>query len=169
MGETRENVKRNLNYYLTIKKISQKELADRIGVSQSAVTNWVKGKNSPDIEAVAQICDVLGISATELFGGNQQYNTYLTPHQQQVITAYINHPELHLAIDKLLGVEPERTITPEMIEQLRVNPNEGRVKIAAYGGGVREERVSTEKIQEAKRMAMEIMERKKKEKEKERE
>ena len=166
MGETRENVKKNLNYYLTIKKISQKDLADKIGVSQSAVTNWVKGKNSPDIEAVAQICNVFDISVTDLFGGaDNQYNTYLTPHQQQVITAYINHPEMQPAIDKILGVKQDMAEIAAKVEQMRIKPNEDSIKIAAYGGGVREEKVSADKIQEAKKMAMEILERKRKEKE----
>lgn len=68
MGQIRENVKKNLGYYLSLQGISQKELAERLGVSQSAVTNWIKGKNSPDIEAVAQICQVLRVSVSDLFG-----------------------------------------------------------------------------------------------------
>ena len=48
MGEVRENVRQNLIYYLALKCISQKELAEALGVSQSAVTNWIKGKNAPD-------------------------------------------------------------------------------------------------------------------------
>lgn len=68
VGEIRDNVKKNLGYYLSLKKISQKQLAEKLRVSQSAVTNWIKGKNSPDIEAVAQICNILEISVTDLFG-----------------------------------------------------------------------------------------------------
>lgn len=47
MGEIRENVKQNLGYFLSLRGMSQKELAMKLGVSQSAVTNWIKGKNSP--------------------------------------------------------------------------------------------------------------------------
>ncbi len=68
MGEVRENVRQNLIYYLALKCISQKELAEALGVSQSAVTNWIKGKNAPDIEYVVQICTMLGISVSEFFG-----------------------------------------------------------------------------------------------------
>ena len=70
MGEIRENVKKNLGYYLSLRGISQKELSERLSVSQSAVTNWIKGKNSPDIETVAQICNVLEISVIDLFGAD---------------------------------------------------------------------------------------------------
>ena len=61
MGEIRENVKQNLGYFLSLRGMSQKELAMKLGVSQSAVTNWIKGKNSPDIEMVALICQHLHI------------------------------------------------------------------------------------------------------------
>lgn len=70
MSEIRQNVKHNLGYYLTLRGISQKELADKLNVTQAAVTNWIKGKNSPDIEIVANICDVLNITVTDLFGTN---------------------------------------------------------------------------------------------------
>ena len=70
MGEIRENLRENLSNYLSVKGVSQKQLAEKLDVSQSAVTNWVKGNNSPDIETVAKICDVLNISVVDLFGSN---------------------------------------------------------------------------------------------------
>lgn len=68
MGKIRENLQRNLGYYLELNKISQKELSEKLGVSQSAVTNWIKGKNSPDIELVAAMCRIFDISITEMMG-----------------------------------------------------------------------------------------------------
>lgn len=72
MAVIRENIRKNLGYYLSLKKMSQKEFAEKIGVSQSSVTCWLKGKNSPDIEVVARICDVLEISVLDLFGSNEK-------------------------------------------------------------------------------------------------
>lgn len=105
MGEIRDNVKKNLGYYLSLKGISQKELAEKLRVSQSAVTNWIKGKNSPDIEIVAQICDILGISVIELFGtdGSDKYDK----QEKRVIEKYRAKPELQQAVDILLGVNEE--------------------------------------------------------------
>lgn len=68
MGVIRDNVKQNLGYYLSLRGITQKELAERLGVSQAAVTNWVKGKNSPDIDVLADICEFLNISVSNLLG-----------------------------------------------------------------------------------------------------
>lgn len=74
MGTIRDNVRRNLGYYLTLNGISQKELAERLGVSQSAVSNWIKGYNSPDIEVAAEICNILNITISDLFGVNDTEN-----------------------------------------------------------------------------------------------
>lgn len=66
MGELRDSLKQNLNHYLSISGMTQKEFAIKLGVSQAAVTNWMKGNNSPDIDVIAQICDILGITINEL-------------------------------------------------------------------------------------------------------
>lgn len=85
MGQIRENVKKNLGYYLSLQGISQKELAEKLGVSQSAVTNWIKGKNSPDIESVAQICQALRISVSDLFGAGDME---MTIHERSLLQLY---------------------------------------------------------------------------------
>ena len=102
MGVIRDNVKRNLGYYLSLKGISQKDLAERLSVSQSAVTNWIKGKNSPDIEVVANICEILGITVIDLFGtdGSDQY----TDQEKKLLEQYRNKPELQQAVNILLGL-----------------------------------------------------------------
>lgn len=103
MGEIRENVKRNLGYYLSLQGLTQKELAEKLSVSQAAVTNWIKGKNSPDIEVVAQICEVLNISVVDLFGtdGSDQYSD----REKLLIAQYRKKPELQHAVNILLGIE----------------------------------------------------------------
>ena len=107
MGEIRENVKRNLGYYLSLRGISQKELAQRLNVSPSAVTNWIRGKNSPDIEIVAQICDILEISVLDLFGteDNEQYSEF----EKKIIYQYRKKPELQHAVNILLGIDDSCT------------------------------------------------------------
>ena len=103
MGEIRENVKQNLGYFLSLRDMSQKELAMKLGVSQSAVTNWIKGKNSPDIEMVALICQHLHISVAELFGmtGDETYSD----RERVLVAQYRNKPDMRRAVDILLEIE----------------------------------------------------------------
>lgn len=103
MGEIRENVKNNLKYYLELRGMTQKELAKRLSISQSAVTNWINGKNFPDIDMVAEICKVLNVSVVELFGCNKT-NEY-TEIEKKIIIQYRNKPELKKAIHILLEIQ----------------------------------------------------------------
>lgn len=71
MGQLRDTLRIKLGYYLSLSGMSQKELADRLKVSQSSITNWLKGNNSPDIDLIAEICNVFDIQITDLMDINK--------------------------------------------------------------------------------------------------
>lgn len=50
------------------KKMTQMQLADAMGVSYQAVSNWERGNSMPDISKIGDLCDVLGLSTQELLG-----------------------------------------------------------------------------------------------------
>ena len=68
MPSARDHICTNLTIFLKQKKMTQKSLAQRLGLSQTAVTNWVKGKNSPDIDTLLEICSILEVSINEMLG-----------------------------------------------------------------------------------------------------
>ena len=68
----REILRKNLIQLMDIYKVSQKELAEKLGVTPSAVNNWIKGSNSPNIEIVAQICFIFNISISELLDEKEE-------------------------------------------------------------------------------------------------
>ena len=47
-------------------KVSQAELAERIGVYQKDISRWENGERTPSVEAFAKICKALKVSADEL-------------------------------------------------------------------------------------------------------
>ena len=51
------------------KGLTQAELADRIGVTDKAVSKWENGRGMPDMELVKPLCDELGITTDEFFLG----------------------------------------------------------------------------------------------------
>lgn len=67
-GEIRERIRASLERYISESGYTQKEIAERLGVSQSSVTNWVKGKNSPDANLVMPICNLLNITVGQFYG-----------------------------------------------------------------------------------------------------
>lgn len=49
-------------------RLTQRELAEKIGNSQRNVSNWENGTSEPDIETLVRLCRVFGVTLEELVG-----------------------------------------------------------------------------------------------------
>lgn len=56
-------------------KMTQLQLADKLGVSDKTVSKWETGKGYPDITLLEPIADVFSVSVTELISGNMVHNS----------------------------------------------------------------------------------------------
>lgn len=56
------------------RSITQKELAERINVSDKTISKWETGKGLPDIAIIEDLAKALGTSITELFTGDLKEN-----------------------------------------------------------------------------------------------
>lgn len=83
---------------------SQKELAQKIGVSNSRVSNWEQGINRPDADILADICKALNVSPSELLDVRLSPDD-LNDQERKVIMAYRTKPDLQKAVNILLGLE----------------------------------------------------------------
>ncbi len=57
---------KKVNHFRKQKKISQKDLANRIGASQSNISNLENGKNKFNIEKLSEIANVLDVTLDDL-------------------------------------------------------------------------------------------------------
>lgn len=89
--------------YREAKKLSQKDFAEKIGVSNSRVSNWEQGVNRPDVDILANICRVLCVSPSELLDVRIDPDE-LSTQERKVILAYRTKIHLQQAVDILLGV-----------------------------------------------------------------
>ena len=53
------------------KKLTQAELAEKLGVSEKSVSNWENGRNMPDLSLFKPLCDELDISINDLMSGEK--------------------------------------------------------------------------------------------------
>ena len=53
------------------KNMTQQELADKLGVTDRAISHWENGRRLPDYSMLNDLCDVLSISIIELFSGEK--------------------------------------------------------------------------------------------------
>ncbi len=53
------------------KKITQSELAEKLGITDRAISNWENGKNMPDLSLFKPLCEILDITINELLSGER--------------------------------------------------------------------------------------------------
>lgn len=71
MADIRKNIAANITKHRKLMKLSQKELADTIGVkSFTTVSTWERGGNVPDVETLFKLCTLFNISVDEMYGAN---------------------------------------------------------------------------------------------------
>lgn len=56
------------------KNMTQQELADKLGVTDRAVSHWENGRRLPDYSLLKDLCEILSISINELFSGEKISN-----------------------------------------------------------------------------------------------
>lgn len=59
-------------------RLTQKELADRLNVTDKAVSKWETGKGFPDVKLLEPLAQALGVSLVELMQGKRQEAETLT-------------------------------------------------------------------------------------------
>lgn len=53
------------------KNLTQLQLAEKLNISNRAVSKWETGKSSPDVSIMMELCDILGINVNELLSGER--------------------------------------------------------------------------------------------------
>ena len=51
--------------------LTQLQLADRLGITDKAISKWERGITMPDTSIMLALCDILGISVNELLSGEK--------------------------------------------------------------------------------------------------
>ena len=64
--ENRNVFAENLQYYMSERNVSRKEISDALGISYFTVTSWVNGKKYPRMDKVELLADYFGILKSDL-------------------------------------------------------------------------------------------------------
>ena len=64
-------------------KMTQLQLAERLGVSDKTVSKWETGKGYPDITLLEPIAEAFRVSLTELISGNQVFNANVSANMMR--------------------------------------------------------------------------------------
>lgn len=53
------------------KNLTQAQLAEKLGITDRAISKWETAKSMPDTGLMSELCELLGISVNELFSGEK--------------------------------------------------------------------------------------------------
>lgn len=73
------------------KKLTQQELADRLHVTDRAVSHWENGRSIPDVALFKSICEIFDISVNELISGEKLTKDKLIKQSDENIINTLNN------------------------------------------------------------------------------
>lgn len=97
----------NIDLLSAQKGVNKTNALAECGAGKNFISNIMKGSD-PSIAKVEQVADYYGVSIDYLLGRTTDPELsmqFQTTKEQQLIAAYKAHPELQLAVDKLLGID----------------------------------------------------------------
>lgn len=72
MDSVKEGIRLNLVELLEKTGKKRSDLAKACGVGKSAVSNWVSGESSIDVERIPSICEFFNVTIDDFFGRSRQ-------------------------------------------------------------------------------------------------
>ena len=63
-----DEIQKRLREAIALSPISQKELAEKLGVNPSTVSKYMRLDKFPSIDTFANLCEILDVSADEILG-----------------------------------------------------------------------------------------------------
>lgn len=66
-----EEIQKRLRETIQYSNISQKELADKLGINPSTVSKYMRLDKYPSLDTFANICEILDVSADDILGLNK--------------------------------------------------------------------------------------------------
>lgn len=89
--------------------MSQKDFAEKVGISPNRASNWERGINRPDADMLSIICRVLNVSPDVLLGLPSKRASEITAQEQSHIQKYRSlDPHGREVVDSVLSMEYNR-------------------------------------------------------------
>ena len=88
--------------------LTQLQLADRLGITDKAVSKWERGITMPDTSIMLELCDVLSISVNDLLCGEvvtmDNYNKELENNLLEMIKLKEQADKRLLSVEVFIGI-----------------------------------------------------------------
>lgn len=71
--------------------LTQKQLADKLHITDRAVSKWERGLSAPDIALLEPLAEVLGVSVTELLKGERQPESTPSEETEEAVRGFLDY------------------------------------------------------------------------------
>ena len=93
----------NIKYYLGLNQMSQRELAEKLGVSETSVGNWCSGAKIPRIDKVDRMCKLFDCRRANILSERPSMDNLV-----DITKLQISDPELTNALRVYVGLTPDK-------------------------------------------------------------
>lgn len=85
------------------KNMTQQELADKLHITDRAISNWERGLRAPDISLLQELSNILGISISDILSGKVQTTKGLTRIDKVIISLCLLLPGIIISYSFMLS------------------------------------------------------------------
>jgi len=112
-NELRKHIGKKINYYRKKKGLTQLDLGNKVGVKNSTISDYERGKISPDQDVLFRLSEFFEVSIDDFFPPKQNSNN-----------------ELHRALEMADGLNSEQVeFLNSLIEKILTSKGEEREKL----------------------------------------
>lgn len=93
-------IAKRFNYILTLRQLKARELADKVGMTEAAISHYVNGNRCPTNKTAVRLANVLRCNPlwlmdldSEMIKGKEEPKEPLSPSNQKLFDALKNLPE----------------------------------------------------------------------------
>lgn len=120
MSETEFNmlIARNIKTQMNLKGFSQKDIADKLGVSQASVSAWCKGTKIPRMDKIDRLCAIFGCLRSDLL--EEKDETDSDAKIDAMLQEMKENPQIGMLLSSTKGLDEESiTLLIDMAKKLR--------------------------------------------------
>ena len=90
-------------------KLTQEQLAEKLGVTSKSISRWENGKNMPDYSILKELCNILGIDVNEFLSGEKieknEIQTYSIKNLDLILKEYYKmKKQKNMFISIMIGI-----------------------------------------------------------------
>ena len=76
--------------------MTQLNLAEKLGVTDRAISKWENGRGLPDVSLMKPLCEILGITVTELLNGERSKETDISNKMEETVYVVLSDREIQI-------------------------------------------------------------------------